>query len=479
MNVSPGDLERIVSKVLSKLDDQRSTVNTTVQAVSAFKGGSSYSGMEQGIFADMDSAVNEAMAAQKRLVSLPLSLRNEMIANIRRRLLEHVPAMAELSVRETGLGKVKDKVNKITLAITKTPGTEVLSPVSYSGDDGLTLVERAPYGVLGAITPSTNPAPTIINNGIGMIASGNSVVFNPHPGAKKVSQMAMSIMNQAVVEVGGPACLLTTVAEPTLDTSHTLMYHKNIKLLVVTGGGAVVKAAFAAGKKVIAAGPGNPPVVVDETADIRSAAKHIVDGASFDNNVLCIAEKEIIAVSSIADELLTHMKANGAYQVIGGNIQRLERLLLPDGKLAREFVGQDVAKILAAIGITVGPDVRMAVIDVPADHPFVFKEMLMPVLPLVRVSDVDAAISLAVKAELGHLHTAMMHSMNLQNLHKMARAVQATIFVKNGPSYAGLGFGGEGYTTMTIAGPTGEGITNALTFTRERRCVIKDYFRIV
>ena len=241
----------------------------------------------------------------------------------------------------------------------------------------------------------------------------------------------------------------------------------------------MVKAAFASGKKVIAAGPGNPPVVVDETADIPRAAKHIVDGASFDNNVLCIAEKEIVCVSSVADELIRHMKANRAYQVIGGNIGRLERLLLPEGRLNRRFVGKDVQVILGEIGIHVDDSVRMAFVEVDREHPFVFKEMLMPVLPLVRVPDVESAIELAVRAEQGNLHTAMMHSLDVGNLHRMARAIQATIFVKNGPSYAGLGFGGEGCTTFTIAGPTGEGITTARTFTRERRCVLKDYFRIV
>jgi len=485
MIVSSDDLERIVGRVISRLGNEQPVSNTAVTGQASGNTGfvakafSTASPSGNGIFSDMDSAVTAAQNAQKELINLSLNLRNEIIENVRKRLLSRVQSMAELAVSETTLGRVPDKVNKIILSIRKTPGTEALSPISYSGDDGLTLVERAPFGVIGAITPSTNPAETIINNGIGMIAAGNSVVFNPHPGAKRVSQMALTIFNEAVVEAGGPNCLLTTVAEPTLKTSHTLMHHKNIKLLVVTGGGAVVKAAFASGKKVIAAGPGNPPVVVDETANILSAAKHIVDGASFDNNVLCIAEKEIIAVSSIADELLRHMKANGAYQVIGGNIARLERLLLPDGKLAREFVGQDVSKILSKIGISVGSDIRMAVVDVPPDHPFVHKEMLMPVIPLVRVSDVDMAIDLAVKAEQGNLHTAMMHSLNIENLHKMARAVQATIFVKNGPSYAGLGFGGEGFTTMTIAGPTGEGLTNARTFTRERRCVLKDYFRIV
>ena len=474
MDVKPQDIERIVERVLQQLGQSGPAAPKVAAPVFDRPNVSG-----DGVFTDMNVAVREAGEAQRRLVALPYKTRQDMIENARKRLLENVPELARLAVQETGLGRVKDKAQKIILAITKTPGTEDLEPRAFTGDNGLSLVERTPFGVLGAITPSTNPSETVINNGIGMIAAGNGVAFNPHPGAKKVSQMALSIMNRAFVEAGGPPNLMTTVHEPTLETSRQLMHHKDVKVLVVTGGGAVVKAAFASGKKVIAAGPGNPPVVVDETADIARAAKHIVDGASFDNNVLCIAEKEIICVDSVADELIRHMKANGAYQVIGGNIQRLERLVTPNGKLERKYVGKDIQLILGDMGIHVGPETRMAFVDVDAEHIFVHKEMLMPVIPLVRVPNVDRAIELAVRAEQGNLHTAMMHSLSIENLHKMARTVQATIFVKNGPSYAGLGFGGEGYTTFTIAGPTGEGLTTAKTFTRERRCVLKDYFRIV
>jgi len=122
---------------------------------------------------------------------------------------------------------------------------------------------------------------------------------------------------------------------------------------------------------------------------------------------------------------------------------------------------------------------RLFICEVKWDHPLVMAEQLMPVLPIVRCRDVDQAMDYAVKAEQGNGHTFMMHSRNVANLSRMAQLCNASIFVKNGPSYAGLGFGGEGFTTMTIASPTGDGLTRARTFTRERRCVLKDYFRIV
>ncbi len=483
-SIPGGEIELIVRRVLERLREEGSVGTAGASGPGAREDlsspwGFSASSSSRGVHSTVDEAVSAAAAAQRKLVALPLEVRRKMIENIRRRALREVDALARMSVEETGLGRVPDKAAKIRLAIEKTPGVEDLEPRVFTGDDGLTLVERAPFGVIGAITPSTNPSETIFNNSIGMIAAGNAVVFNPHPGARGVSLRAVEIVNEAIVEAGGPPDCAATVERPSIETSNELMNHPGVRILVVTGGGAVVKAAFRSGKKVIAAGPGNPPVVVDETADVAKAARDIVDGASFDNNVLCIAEKEIIVVESVADALLAEMKRNGAYQVIGSNIERLAAMVLDGDHPRREFVGKDASLILSRLGVGAPPDVRLVVAEVDASHPFVFTEMLMPVIPLVRVRDVNAAIELAVEAEQGRLHTAMMHSRNIENLHEMARRINTTIFVKNAPSYAGLGFGGEGCTTYTIAGPTGEGITTARTFTRQRRCVLKDYFRIV
>lgn len=484
MQLTSEDISRIVSRVLDQVQGAgqapASSASPGIARSDAPRNlGAGLPRSMEGLFPTMDQAVREAQVAQDRLLRHSMEEREAFVANMRRRFLEELEPLCRLAVEETGMGRVEDKLAKARLSATKTPGCEDLTTGAFSGDAGLTLVELAPFGVIGSITPCTNPHDTIVNNGIGMIAAGNAVVFNPHPRAKRVSQMAISILNRAIVEAGGPPNLLTTVTEPSLESSNALMHHPDIHLLVVTGGEAVVEAAFKAGKKVVAAGPGNPPVVIDETADIARAAKHVVDGASFDNNLLCIAEKEAFVVESVADDFIRHMKMHGAYQVIGGNVARLERLILKDGAVNRDWVGKDASKILAGIGITVDSSVRLIIVETDDRHPFVHTEKLMPVLPIVRVPDVNRGIDLAVEAEGGCRHTAMMHSRNLDALHRMARLVRTTIFVKNGPSVAGLGFGGEGYTTMTIATPTGEGITSARTFTRRRRCVLKDHFRII
>jgi acyl-CoA reductase-like NAD-dependent aldehyde dehydrogenase len=386
-----------------------------------------------------------------------------------------------MAVAETKLGRVDHKLKKNGLVIEKTPGLEILRPVAYSGDHGLMITERAPYGVIGAITPTTNPTETIICNGIGMVAGGNAVVFNVHPGAKGVSNYLVDKLNEAITGAGGPENLVCSIAEPTIESAQKLMKHPGIRLLVVTGGPAVVREAMNSGKRAIAAGPGNPPVVVDETADLQKAAQGIVDGGSLDNCIVCTAEKEIIAVAEIADHLKRYMGERGGYEVKGAAVQKLEKLVVAEDGLHpnKDWVGKDAAKILEAIGIRAPSGVQMLFVECDEKSPFVQGELLMPVLGFVRVPTADEAIAMAKRVEHGFGHTAAMYSRNIDNLHKMARTINTSIFTKNAPTFAGLGLGGEGYTSFTIASPTGEGLTNATHFTRERRCTLADAFRIV
>jgi len=439
-----------------------------------------------GVFSSIDNAATAAEIAFKELNKLTLETRKNIIANIRKTSLANKEILAKMAHEETGIGRWEDKVVKNELGIFKTPGVEDISPESFSDDNGLTLVEHAPYGVIGSITPSTNPTVTIISNSIGMIAAGNAVVFNPHPSAKMVSCFLINLLNKAIIEAGGPVNLLTCIDEPTIESAKELMTHKKIAILVVTGGPAVVKTAMNSGKKVIAAGPGNPPCVVDETADLVKAGKDIVDGASFDNNLICICEKEIIVVASVADRLKEEMKKNGAYELNEDQVKKITELVISEqggpgkeGAANKKYVGQNADFIAKEIGLTVPSSTRLLLCEVGREHPLVWTEQLMPVMPLVRVKDVDTAIDLAVECEHGFRHTAIMHSLNIAKLSKMAKAMNCSIFIKNGPSYAGLAQGGAGFTSFTIASPTGEGVTRARTFTRERRCTLVDYFRII
>ena len=414
-----------------------------------------------GVFKTMDEAIAASEEAQKKLLFSKISDRQKYVDVIRRTILkrENLEMISRLSVEETEIGDYEHKLIKNRLAAEKTPGTEDLLTEAMTGDNGLTLVEYCPFGVIGAITPTTNPTETIINNSISMIAGGNTVVFSPHPRAKKVSQMTVKLLNKALTESGAPENLITMVEEPSIENTNKMIENPSVRLLVATGGPSIVKKVLSSGKKAIGAGAGNPPVVVDETADIVKAAKDIVDGCSFDNNVPCIAEKEVFAVDSICDYLIHNMKENGAYQITDpALLEKLVTLVTNEkGGPKTSFVGKSARYILDKLGITADASVRV---------------------PVVRVCDVDTAIEYAHQAEHGNRHTAMMHSRNVEKLSKMAKIMETTIFVKNAPSYAGIGVGGEGYTTFTIAGPTGEGLTSPKAFCRKRKCVMTDAFSI-
>jgi aldehyde dehydrogenase len=228
---------------------------------------------------------------------------------------------------------------------------------------------------------------------------------------------------------------------------------------------------------VIAAGPGNPPVVVDETADLDLAASSIILGAGFDNNILCIAEKEIFVLERVADAFIDAMRRAGALELDRGAIDRLTKAAFrfdPDGTphVNKDYVGKDTAVLARAAGISLLSPTDLLFGETEENHPFVQEEQMMPFLPVVRFADVDAAIAASVKAEHGYRHTAIIHSRNVENVTKMGRAMNCTLFVQNAPCYGSLGIGSPGYSSHSIATPTGEGVTTPLTFTRERRIVM-------
>ena len=476
-------IEEVISAVLKNLQQETPAVKNNWDSTQ-------YNGRKLiGIYADMNDAIDAATNGYKAIRSMRLEEREKIIGIIRDLCRKEAPIMAQLGVAETKMGRVDHKTAKHILVADKTPGTADIVSQAKTGDYGLTLTEMAPFGVVGSITPSTNPSETVICNSIGMIAAGNGVVFNPHPNAIATSNYAVDLINRASAMAGGPRVLVASVVKPTLDTAQIMYKHANIRLLVCTGGPGVVRSVLSSGKKAIGAGAGNPPVIVDDTADIKKAGKDIIDGCSFDNNLPCIAEKEVFAFANIADQLILEMQKNGAYKITLEQANKLAQIVLVDAKnpktgivkktVSRDCVGRDAAVLLAKIGVKVGPEVRCIICETDFEHPFVQHELMMPILPIVRVNNIDQAIDLAVKAEHGNRHTAHMHSKNVDHLTRFARAVETTIFVKNAPSYAGIGFGGEGHTTFTIAGPTGEGLTSARSFTRYRRCVLSDGFRII
>ncbi len=471
------EIEAVVERVRLKMRGHSETPAPAVRKGAA---------VGDGIFETVDQAVTAARSAFEAYRSMGLEKRRCVIDAVRAAMRSRGRELAEMAHRETGLGRAEDKVLKNQLVTEKTPGPEDLEPSVWSGDQGLTVVEYAPFGVIGAITPTTNPTATIINNTIAAVSAGNAVAFNAHPNAKNVSVETIRIINQAICSAGGPANLVTAVPEPTIESAQQLMNHPLTRILMITGGPGVVEEARKTRKRSILAGPGNPPVVVDETADIELAGREIVRGGSFDNNLICTDEKVVFVVQSVADQLLRAMTANRAYVAKKHEITKLERVIFREigapgkkGKVNPKWIGQNAGLILKEIGVQAEGDLRMLVLDVPAEHSLVWTEQMMPVMPVVRVPDVDRAIDLAVRAEHGCGHTASIYSRDVDAITRMAREIDVSIFVANAANLAGLGDGGEGYTSFSIASPTGEGLTRPRSFSRERRMTVAGGLRIV
>lgn len=466
------DIEELVKQIVAKNGEHNSKEQVNIHE----------SMTNDGIFQTVDEAVQAAKQAQKKLFDSSLERRQTIIRAIRENLAPYVTEMAERAVAETGMGNVPDKIQKNELALNNTPGVEdlVQSAKVITGDSGMTLYEYCPYGVVGAIAPSTNPTETLICNAIGMIAAGNAIYFSPHPGAKETSAWIIKKMNKIVKEASGIDNLIVSIETPSIAAAQEMMAHPEIALLVVTGGPGVVNQAMKSGKKVLGAGAGNPPTIVDDTANIEKAARDIVNGASFDNNVPCIAEKNIVAVESIADYLIFNLEQQGAFYIKEiTEIKKLQELVVTEKDTPnKKFIGKSAKEILQAANIPFSGNPRLIIVESTIEKPLVVLEMLMPVVPIVRVPDFDCALSAALEIEQGLHHTATIHSQNVTRLNKAAREMQTSIFVKNGPSYEGIGFGGESPTTFTIATPTGEGTTTARHFARIRRCVLADAFSI-
>jgi aldehyde dehydrogenase len=483
MQIQEQVIAEIAKEVVARLRVQ-------LQQPGAFAAAAPVYASRDGVFSTVDEAVNAAFEAQKKVAAMSLEDRGRMIDIVRRICNDRREELGRMEFEETKVGRLDHKILKLT-NMRYVLGVEAMrasGSSARSDSTGLCIIERAPWGVIGMMLPVTHSVPTMAANAINILAAGNTAVFGPHPSGAKVAQYALQLFNREIERELGVANVLTTIVEPSIEAAEQIFNHPKIALLCVTGGPVVVKAASKSGKRVIAAGPGNPPVVVDETADLDRAAESIIAGASFDNNLLCIGEKEIFVVASVADKFIDAMRRAGAYQLDAGAIERLTKAAFTfDGggggcaraHVKKDLVGKDVAVLAAAAGVRVPANTQLLFGETDENHPYVVEEQMMPFVPVVRVRDVDAGIAASVKAEHGYRHTAIIHTQNAETATRMARAMNTTLFIQNAASPASLGVGGPGYFSHSIATPTGEGITTPLTFTRERQMVVGSALRIV
>ena len=462
------------------------------QVVSEDKGscgcsGKNSSSKDFGVFQNANDACDAAAKAFLQLREQGVEARRKIIEIVKGMCEDNADEWGRIELEESKIGRLDHKIEKLHI-IQDVPGVEWLSPNGLSGDNGITLEEYTPFGVVGAVTPSTHSIPTLAGNIVNIVAAGNAVVFNAHPAAARCAAMSVQKFNKAIHRATGIENIACIIEQPTFDSFKEMCANENVRLLCVTGGPGVVAAAMQTGKRAICAGPGNPPVLVDTTADIERAARCVVQGAAYDNNLLCIGEKQVFVLDSIADAFMSAMERHAAVRLNSSQLDALTQaaFVFPEGQGAgcghastnKDFIGKDVPVLAQAAGINTPAGTQLLFAETSVDHLYVEEEQMMPMLPIVRVGSVEEGIEAAKKSEHNYRHTAIIHSHDVNHMTAMGRALDTTLFVKNGPSMAGLGLGGEGYLSFSIATPTGEGVTNPRTFTRVRRCVMVDNLRI-
>jgi len=478
MEINEVLIRNVVQEVVARLGGNGAVVPVAT--------GGGYQG-RFGMFTSVEEAVAAASEAFDRLSAMTIEDRRRIIDHIRRISIDQCVELGTMEMEETKIGRLEHKIEKLKTLGERSPGVEFLRSEVFSGDHGLAVIEHAPFGVIGVITPVTHSLPTVTGNAVSMIAAGNTMVINPHPSGRRVAAEGVRRFNEAIYRDLGVDNLISLITEPTLKTADAIFKHPDVALLSVTGGPGVARAAMQQAKRAIVAGPGNPPVVVDETADLDRAARAIIRGGAYDNNLLCISEKQVFVIGQVFDAMLSAMERAGAVRLGASEVDALVKVAITsvgEGEKkhhvpSRDFLGKDAAVLARGIGKNISPDVELIFAETDESNPFVPVEQMMPFLPFVRCRDIDDAIDKAVRSEHGFGHTAMIHSHNVHHMTRMGKAVDTTLFVKNGPSMAGLGLGGEGYLSFSIAGPTGEGVTTPLTFTRERRCSMIDDLRIL
>ena len=475
MQMTEDLIRNVVQQVLSQMGGPSPAANGKASAPPSG---------QWGLYPTADAAVTAAEAAFQVYRTRPFEDRKKAVDCIKSICVEHAEELGRAELEETKIGRLDHKIAKLRDAIPQVPGVEYLRTDNASGDKGLTLTDYAPFGVIGAITPVTHSLPTLAGNAINMLASGNTVVVNAHPSGAKIAAEGVRRFNQAIQAAIGIPDLITIIDPPTLESASALFEHRGVKLLVVTGGPAVARAALASKRRAIVAGPGNPPVVVDATACLENAARSIVEGAAFDNNLLCIGEKQVFAVADIFDKLMEAVSRHGGHRLNSSQIDALTKAAFTLGSdnalhVNKDLVGRDAAVLARHAGVEAPADTQIVFGETGADHPFVEHEQMMPFIPFVRVTNVDRAIALSKQSEHGYGHTALLHSRDTSVMSKMGKLMDCTVFVINGASPAGLGLGGEGYLGFSIAGPTGEGVTTPLTFCRQRRTAVVGGMRFV
>jgi acetaldehyde dehydrogenase/alcohol dehydrogenase len=406
--------------------------------------------MSVSTFAELNALVGRVAKAQRQFATFTQEQVDDIFCHAALAAAgERIP-LAQMAVEETGMGVVEDKVIKNHFAseyIFNKYKDEKTCGILSEDDEAGTMTVAEPVGVICGIIPTTNPTSTAIFKALIALKTRNGIVFSPHPRARRSTCAAARIVLDAAVAAGAPKDIIGWIDEPTIELSNALMRHASVKLILATGGPGMVHAAYSSGTPAIGVGPGNTPVVIDETADLKRAVASILMSKTFDNGVVCASEQAIIAVDAIYDDLRERFRRHCGHILSRAEADAVRGVLMHDGKVNAEIVGQSAPRIAAMAGVDVAANTQVLIGEVTAieSSEAFAHEKLSPVLALYRAAEFEDAVAKAgaLVALEGIGHTSVLYTDQDGQRERVnyfsARMKTSRILINTPSSHGGIG----------------------------------------
>jgi succinate-semialdehyde dehydrogenase len=370
--------------------------------------------------------VEKSRAAQKEFEKFTQQQVDEVVKEIARIVYDNAEDLAKMAVEETRMGVYEDKIKKnrgkSSIIWNSVKNRKTVGLINYDETTGIAEVAR-PMGVIGLVTPCTNPIVTPMCNAMFALKGRNSVIISPHPRAKKCAVHLTKMFNEGIKKYGVPENLIQVIEDPTIEMTNELM--RQVDVVVATGGMNMVKAAYSSGRPAYGVGAGNVQCIIDQGVDIKEAMPKIIEGRRFDNGIICSAEQTIIAHESDYDKVVEELKANGAYYTEDPEeVSKIRNALYPDGVMNKVLVGQPVQKLAEVAGINIPEGTKIIAVKAEGvgKADLLCKEKMCPVIAMFKYKEFSEAVDIAIEnlEYEGKGHSVSIHSNNRENIEYVA-----------------------------------------------------------
>lgn len=392
----------------------------------------------------MDNLIMRARAAQNRFADFTQEQVDACVKVIGKVVYDHAEALARLAVEETRMGVYEDKIEKNKGKAKATwnglKGRKSRGIIRYLNDEGLVEIAK-PMGVVGAVTPTTNPVITPMHNAMVALKAGNAIIICPHPRAKQTGVETVNLMRRELKKLGAPEDLIQIIPEPTVELSGSVM--KMADVCISTGGPGMIKAAYSSGRPAYGVGAGNVQCLIDRDADIIDAVPKIIRGRTYDNGILCTCEQSVHCPIEMYDGIIGEFVKGGAYHVTGEEVSMLRKAAFPEGVINKDFVGANPVFIAEQSGFTVPEGTKLLIVklDHYGEDEDLSKEKMFPVLAAFVYDTWEQAVDVAAANLIreGQGHSCVIHSNSAEHIEYASQRLPVSRIAVNQVGSSSLG----------------------------------------